>query len=70
MLCQHGLHDSLANISLFEPVVHSEPIFVILPCIYTSFQVDKNAEMIAKWKYCALSQEKLKRPIVACEMGR
>lgn len=39
-------------------------------CISTAFQVDKNAEMIAKWKYCALSQEKLKRPIVACEMGR
>lgn len=34
------------------------------------FQVDKNAELVAKWKYCALSQEKLRRPIVACEMGR
>ncbi|XP_075880961.1 replication termination factor 2 isoform X2 [Nelusetta ayraudi] len=33
-------------------------------------KVDKNAEMVAKWKYCALSQEKLRRPIVACEMGR
>lgn len=33
-------------------------------------KVDKNAEMAAKWKYCALSQEKLKRPIVACELGR
>uniref|UniRef100_H2UDV0 Replication termination factor 2 n=1 Tax=Takifugu rubripes TaxID=31033 RepID=H2UDV0_TAKRU len=33
-------------------------------------KVDKNAEMIAKWKYCALSQEKLKRPIVSCELGR
>uniref|UniRef100_A0A3Q3VWI9 Replication termination factor 2 n=1 Tax=Mola mola TaxID=94237 RepID=A0A3Q3VWI9_MOLML len=33
-------------------------------------KVDKNAEMVAKWKYCALSQEKLRRPIVSCEMGR
>lgn len=33
-------------------------------------KVDKNAEMAAKWKYCALSQEKLKRPIVSCELGR
>ncbi|XP_036956867.1 replication termination factor 2 isoform X2 [Acanthopagrus latus] len=33
-------------------------------------KVDKNAELAAKWKYCALSQEKLKRPIVSCELGR
>ncbi|XP_054640367.1 replication termination factor 2 [Dunckerocampus dactyliophorus] len=33
-------------------------------------KVDKNAEMAAKWKYCALSQEKLRRPIVACELGK
>ncbi|KAA0712632.1 Protein RTF2 -like protein [Triplophysa tibetana] len=33
-------------------------------------KVDKNAELAAKWKYCALSQERLKRPIVACELGR
>lgn len=33
-------------------------------------KVDRNAELAAKWKYCALSQEKLRRPIVACEMGR
>ncbi|KAI2663927.1 Replication termination factor 2 [Labeo rohita] len=33
-------------------------------------KVDKNAELAARWKYCALSQEKLKRPIVACELGR
>ncbi|XP_051986937.1 replication termination factor 2 [Xyrauchen texanus] len=33
-------------------------------------KVDKNAELAAKWKYCALSQEKLKRPVVACELGR
>uniref|UniRef100_A0A672NKN6 Replication termination factor 2 n=1 Tax=Sinocyclocheilus grahami TaxID=75366 RepID=A0A672NKN6_SINGR len=30
----------------------------------------KNAELAARWKYCALSQEKLKWPIVACELGR
>ncbi|NWX20230.1 RTF2 protein, partial [Aegotheles bennettii] len=33
-------------------------------------QVDKNAELVARWHYCALSQEKLRRPIVACELGR
>ncbi|KAM6979437.1 replication termination factor 2 [Aplochiton taeniatus] len=33
-------------------------------------KVDKNAELAAKWKYCALSTEKLRRPIVACELGR
>ncbi|KAB5584010.1 hypothetical protein PHYPO_G00102450 [Pangasianodon hypophthalmus] len=33
-------------------------------------KVDKNAELAAKWKYCSLSQEKLRRPIVACELGR
>ncbi|MEQ2280606.1 Replication termination factor 2 [Ameca splendens] len=33
-------------------------------------KVDKNAELAAKWKYCALSQEKLRLPIVACELGR
>ncbi|KAJ8259272.1 hypothetical protein COCON_G00182840 [Conger conger] len=33
-------------------------------------KVDKNAELIARWSYCALSQEKLRRPIVACELGR
>ncbi|NXL41019.1 RTF2 protein, partial [Podilymbus podiceps] len=32
--------------------------------------VDKNAELVARWHYCALSQEKLCRPIVACELGR
>uniref|UniRef100_A0A8C6SN87 Replication termination factor 2 n=1 Tax=Neogobius melanostomus TaxID=47308 RepID=A0A8C6SN87_9GOBI len=33
-------------------------------------KVDKSAEMAARWKYCALSQEKLKRPIVSCELGK
>lgn len=33
-------------------------------------KVDRNAELAAKWKYCALSQEKLRRPIVSCELGR
>ncbi|CAL1609603.1 unnamed protein product [Knipowitschia caucasica] len=33
-------------------------------------KVDRNAELVAKWTYCALSQEKLKRPIVTCELGR
>lgn len=33
-------------------------------------KVDKNAELVAQWNYCALSQEILRRPIVACELGR
>nr|XP_025957676.1 protein RTF2 homolog isoform X1 [Dromaius novaehollandiae] len=33
-------------------------------------KVDKNAELVAQWYYCTLSQEKLCRPIVACELGR
>ncbi|XP_062262097.1 replication termination factor 2 [Platichthys flesus] len=33
-------------------------------------KVDKNAELAAKWKYCALSQERLRRPIVSCDLGR
>ncbi|KAM9296479.1 replication termination factor 2 [Gastrophryne carolinensis] len=33
-------------------------------------KVDKNAELVARWYYCTLSQEKLKKPIVACELGR
>ncbi|XP_029466653.1 replication termination factor 2 [Rhinatrema bivittatum] len=33
-------------------------------------KVDKNAELVARWHYCALSQEKLRKPIVACELGR
>lgn len=38
--------------------------------VFLHKQVDKNAELAAKWKYCALSQEKLRRPIVSCELGR
>lgn len=33
-------------------------------------QVDKDAELVAQWNYCTLSQEVLRRPIVACELGR
>lgn len=33
-------------------------------------QVDKDAELVAQWNYCTLSQEILRRPIVACELGR
>lgn len=33
-------------------------------------KVDKDAELVALWNYCALSQEILRRPIVACELGR
>lgn len=33
-------------------------------------QKDKNADLVAKWKHCALSNESLREPIVACELGR
>ncbi|XP_007464335.1 PREDICTED: protein RTF2 homolog isoform X4 [Lipotes vexillifer] len=33
-------------------------------------KVDKDAELVAQWNYCTLSQEILRRPIVACELGR
>lgn len=33
-------------------------------------QADKDAETVAKWKHCALSQEELRLPIVSCELGR
>uniref|UniRef100_A0A2K6UL45 Replication termination factor 2 n=1 Tax=Saimiri boliviensis boliviensis TaxID=39432 RepID=A0A2K6UL45_SAIBB len=34
------------------------------------YDVDKDAELVAQWNYCTLSQEILRRPIVACELGR
>ncbi|XP_053309417.1 replication termination factor 2 [Spea bombifrons] len=33
-------------------------------------KVDKNAELAARWNYCSLSQERLTKPIVACDLGR
>jgi hypothetical protein len=33
-------------------------------------QISKDSELMTKWKHCALSQEPLKQPIVACQLGR
>ncbi|KAK3797259.1 hypothetical protein RRG08_060785 [Elysia crispata] len=33
-------------------------------------QKDKTSELAFKWKHCAISQETLTKPIVACELGR
>jgi len=33
-------------------------------------QKDKNAETVAKWKHCAISQDPLHKPIVSCELGK
>ncbi|GIY92469.1 replication termination factor 2 [Caerostris extrusa] len=33
-------------------------------------QKDKNAENVAKWKHCAITQDPLRKPIVACELGK
>jgi hypothetical protein len=33
-------------------------------------QVNRSAELFAKWKHCAITQQPLQPPIVACELGR
>lgn len=33
-------------------------------------QKDKMADLVAKWKHCAISQESLRTPIMSCELGR
>lgn len=33
-------------------------------------QKDKDAETVAKWKHCAISQRALKAPIVSCDLGK
>ena len=33
-------------------------------------QAEKDVELVAKWRHCALSAEKLQQPIVACDLGR
>ena len=34
------------------------------------FQKDKTADLAARWKHCAITQEPLQQPIMACELGR
>ena len=34
------------------------------------FQKDKDSVRLYKWQHCCLSQAKLVKPIVACELGR
>jgi hypothetical protein len=33
-------------------------------------QANRNAELLAKWKHCTITQQPLEPPIVACELGR
>ncbi|KAG7159081.1 replication termination factor 2-like [Homarus americanus] len=33
-------------------------------------QKDKNSERLYRWRHCSISQTPLKKPIVACEIGR
>jgi hypothetical protein len=33
-------------------------------------KVDKNMELAAKWRHCAITADKLRQPIVSCELGR
>ncbi len=31
---------------------------------------DKSSELVARWKHCAITQEALRQPIMACELGK
>ena len=31
---------------------------------------DKDIELASKWRYCALNSEKLRKPIVSCQLGK
>lgn len=33
-------------------------------------QADRDIELMARWRHCALSGEALKLPVVACDLGR
>ncbi len=33
-------------------------------------KIDKSVRAAVKWKTCQLSQEPLKKPVVACKLGR
>ncbi|XP_053395259.1 replication termination factor 2-like [Mercenaria mercenaria] len=33
-------------------------------------QKDKTADLAAKWKHCAITQDQLREPVMACELGR
>lgn len=33
-------------------------------------QKDKTADLAAKWKHCAITQDPLRKPVMACELGR
>lgn len=33
-------------------------------------QKDKDGHRLYKWQHCAISQEKLRKPVVACELGK
>lgn len=33
-------------------------------------QKDKMADLVAKWKHCAISQETLRTPVMGCELGK
>jgi hypothetical protein len=37
---------------------------------YDIFQKDPDSVRLYKWQHCALTQEPLDKPVVACELGR
>lgn len=55
-----------------ETVKHSQfhNILLVLPCLPSQFQKDKESERFYRWRHCALSQQKLQQPIVMCGLGR
>lgn len=38
--------------------------------LFLSVQAERDVELMAKWRHCALSGEKLKPPAMGCELGR
>lgn len=38
--------------------------------VLLSTQADRDVELAARWRHCALSGEELQLPVVACDLGR
>ena len=45
-------------------------VLVFMYLFIFNTQAEKDVELVAKWRHCALSAEKLQQPIVACGLGR
>ena len=60
------------NILILRKSLYKHNIEILLHEIFLVFvkQKDKTADLDAKWKHCAITQEPLREPIMACELGR